>query len=64
MYEKREVQGDCNTCNNFVYDEEDEEYYCEMEMDEDDYVRLVTGHYKGCPYYQSNDEYRIVRHQM
>jgi hypothetical protein len=24
----------------------------------------VTGHYKACPYYQSNDEYRIVRHQM
>ena len=27
----------CEYCNNFVWDEEDEQYYCEMDMDEDDY---------------------------
>ncbi len=59
------AQGNlCDLCNNFVYDEEDEAYYCDMDMDEDDYARLYTNHYKECPYYQSNDEYLIVRHQM
>ena len=33
-------------------------------MDEDDYARLLSSSYKQCPYYQSNDEYKIVRHQM
>ena len=51
---------------NFLYfkDEEDEQYYCEMDMDEDDYVRLVTGHYSECPYFVNGDEYKVVRHQM
>ncbi len=63
MSEKR-PQGDCTTCNNYVYDDEDEEYYCDLQLDEDDYVHLITGHYSSCPYYQSDDEYRVVRHQM
>ena len=33
-------------------------------MDEDDYARLLTSEYRECPYYQSNDEYKVVRHQM
>ena len=54
----------CEYCNNFVWDEEDEEYYCEMDMDEDDYGRMMAGGNKECPYYQDNDEYKVVRHQM
>lgn len=54
----------CDFCNNYVYDEEDETYYCAVNMDEDDYVRLMTGQSKACPYYQSNNEYEVVRHQM
>ena len=49
-------QYNCDYCNNLVYDEEIEGYVCDVDMDEDDY--------KQCPYYQSNDEYKIVRHQM
>lgn len=41
-----------------------EEYYCEVDMDEDDAARLMQGHYKECPYYQLDDEYAVVRHQM
>ena len=40
------------------------EYYCEVDMDEDDAARLMQGHYKECPYYQLDDEYAVVRHQM
>ncbi len=54
----------CDTCNNLVYDEEMEEYVCDMDMDEDDYARLMGSHPATCPYYQNGDEYRVVRHQM
>ena len=46
------------------YDEEMEEYVCDVDMDEDDYARLLGSSYRNCPYYQSNDEYKVVRHQM
>ena len=54
----------CDYCNNMVYDEETEQFVCDVDMDEDDYARLLTSEYKECPYYHSNDEYKIVRHQM
>ena len=52
----------CDSCVYNVYDEDDEEYYCEVDMDEDDAARLMQGHYKECPYYQLDDEYAVVRH--
>ena len=57
-------QYSCEFCSNYVYDEEYEEYGCVVSMDEDDYARFCASEYKNCPYYQSNDEYKIVRHQM
>ena len=54
----------CDTCAYNVYDDEDECYYCEVGMDEDDAVRLSQGQYKECPYYRNGDEYAVVRHQM
>ena len=53
-------QYNCDYCNNLVYDEEIEGYVCDVDMDEDDYARLLSSSYKQCPYYQSNDEYKIV----
>ena len=46
----------CDSCVYNVYDEDDEEYYCEVDMDEDDAARLLQGHYNECPYYQLDDE--------
>ena len=54
----------CDYCNNYVYDEDDETYYCAVDMDEDDYVRLVSSHKNSCPYFASNNEYEVVKHQM
>lgn len=54
----------CDYCNNYVYDEESDCYYCDINMDEDEYYRFMYSNYKNCPYYQSNDEYKIVRHQI
>ncbi len=54
----------CDSCVYYVYDEEDEAYYCEVDMDEDDAARMMQGQYRECPYYQRDDEYAVVRHQM
>lgn len=53
----------CDECVFYVYDEEDDAYYCTAEMDEDDYARLMNGN-RGCPFYRNGDEYALVRHQM
>lgn len=54
----------CDTCVYNVYDDEDACYYCEVDMDEDDAVRLMSSHYRECPYYRLNDEYAVVKHQI
>ncbi|MBQ6589763.1 MAG: hypothetical protein IJI01_13950 [Butyrivibrio sp.] len=54
----------CDTCANYAYDEDWECYVCMVNMDEDDYGRMMAGGNKECPYYQDNDEYKVVRHQM
>ena len=54
----------CDFCAYNEYDEEDEEYYCSVNMDEDDMARFIQSSYKSCPYYKSGDEYKVVRHQM
>lgn len=54
----------CEFCANYVYDEEDEIYYCDVNLDEDEMFRFLSGNFRECPYYQSGDEYKVVRHQM
>ena len=58
------MQMNCDFCAYNEYDEEDDCYYCSVNMDEDDMVRFMQGNYKSCPYYKSGDEYAVVRHQM
>ena len=54
----------CDTCANYTYDEEYEYYVCEVDLDEDEMLRFLTGNNQECPYYQSDDEYKVVRHHM
>ena len=54
----------CEFCANYTYDDECDEYYCDINLDEDEYYRFVSSDYKECPYYRSGDEYKVVRHQM
>lgn len=58
------AKSNCDICVNNVYDENDEAWYCEVSMDEDDAARMMQGNYRECPYFQSDDEYAVVRHQM
>ena len=41
----------CDSCANYVYDE-------------DDLYRFLGSRCKECPYYKYGDEYAVVRHQM
>jgi hypothetical protein len=54
---------DCETCAFYAYDEEWESYVCEMNIDEDEFARLIQGHYQVCPYYRDGDEYKIAARQ-
>ena len=54
----------CDTCENYVYDEEYEYYVCEVNLDEDEMQKFLSGSLDSCPYYRPDDEYRIVRQQM
>ena len=42
---KKVGSSNCDTCAYNIYNEEDEGYYCEANMDEDDMVRMIEGHY-------------------
>lgn len=53
----------CETCAYYYYDEEYECYVCDMDLDEDEYQRFLSGSRGECPYYRSGDEYEVVRHQ-
>ena len=56
--------SNCETC---VYSYEDEitgEIICDLDLDEDEVIRLSQRKSKECPYYKDGDEYKNVRHQV
>ncbi len=58
------MKSSCDTCNNFVFDEEYEDYVCTVNLDEDEIERFYRDERYSCPYYQSDNEYRIVKKQI
>jgi len=58
------ASGSCDSCSNYVYDEDYEDYMCMVSMDEDEAAMLIQGHRFECPYYSYDNEYAIVKHQM
>ncbi len=61
---EKHIKGNCEQCNNYVYDEDYECYTCEMDLDEDEMAGFLAGTFWDCPYYRPGDEYLIVRKQM
>ena len=61
---KQRERKSCETCAFYVYDEEYGADLCDMNMDEDDYVRIMSERYYQCPYYRNGDDYAVVRKQM
>lgn len=60
----RNERVSCESCTYYIYDEDDESYVCDKNMDEDEYIRLMTDRYFQCPFYRNGDEYAVVRKQM
>lgn len=58
------MSSSCDTCSNYVYDEDYECYVCMVDLDEDDMSRFLSGGNFECSFYQQDDEYKIVRKQM
>ncbi len=53
----------CESCVNFSFDDESEEYVCCMQFDEDEMHALLSNKYKKCPFYRLGNEYTIVKKQ-
>ncbi len=54
----------CEYCSNYQFDDEYSYYVCEVNLDEDEMNRFLTDSYYNCPYFQFNNEYKIVKKQM
>ncbi len=53
----------CESCVHFDYHYESDCYECDMELDEDEMLSFLSGHFDRCPYYELYDEYKLVRKQ-
>lgn len=49
---------------NYAYDEEYDCMMCAVDMDEDEYMSLLSGKYRECPYFRRGDDYTVVRKQI
>ena len=53
----------CESCSNYIFDEQSESWSCDIDLDEDEMSRFLTSQTFDCPYYSFYDEYGIVRKQ-
>ncbi|MBQ6831940.1 MAG: hypothetical protein IJO28_04825 [Oscillospiraceae bacterium] len=53
----------CETCWNYDYDEEYDEYYCMKDLDEDEVYRYLVSRQTRCPFYRQGDDYTLARKQ-
>lgn len=60
----RNERVSCESCTYYIYDEDYESYVCDKNMDEDEYIRLMTDRHFQCPFYRNGDEYAVVRKRM
>jgi hypothetical protein len=57
------ASGPCESCTNYIYDEECECYVCQVNLDEDELYRFLSGSNNSCPYFRLEDEYKLARRQ-
>ncbi len=53
----------CENCAYYSFDEDTEEYYCDVSLDEDEMARFLSGNIDNCPFFDPYDEYKTVRKQ-
>ena len=57
------IMTQCESCLFCVYDEEYDDYVCDVDMDEDEFVRFLANRSDNCPYWRPGDEYITARKQ-
>ena len=57
-------QKNCENCLNFIFDENFNTYYCDINLDEDEMYRFMSNSFSNCPYFQFNNEYKTVNKQI
>ena len=58
------ASGTCDSCEFYDYDEEWDEYVCQMSLDEDEMLDFLGRNPRGCHYYRYYDEYKSVQKQI
>ncbi len=58
------MKTNCECCLNYVFDEYYNCYSCQASLDEDEMGRFLRNTFDNCPYFQLDDEYKIVRKQI
>ena len=53
----------CENCMNLTYDDEMEEYVCNINLDEDELAHFFESKHRKCPYFRFGDDYTIVKKQ-
>lgn len=57
------METECENCWYYNYDEEEDEYYCSMELDEDEMYRIRTDRRSRCPFFRQADDYYLPHRQ-
>ena len=63
MADKKLPESRCDLCAYYDYDEETEQYVCDIDLDEDEMVNFLSYSTQNCPYFNPYDEYKIVEKQ-
>ena len=54
---------ECENCWYYDYDEEFDEYFCMMDLDEDEVYRFFPSGRNACPFFRQGDDYTLARKQ-
>ena len=57
------MASQCEYCAYYTYDEYEDWYVCEMDLDEDEMERFLRSANNACPFYRRGDDYRTARRQ-
>ncbi len=63
MVTKMNEFDQCATCAHYLYDNYADEYYCDVDIDQDEYSAMASGKRYECPYYRYYNEYDTVKKQ-
>ena len=53
----------CESCVFYLYDEEYDDYVCDMDLDEDEMARFLASDPGSCPFWRPGDDYLTARKQ-